>query len=204
MSGTPDPDAELMLAVKAGDQRAFGRLFDKYARAVVNFAFRFVGDRGRAEELAQDVFLKLYRSADRYEPSAKFKTYLFRIAANHCMNERRRGQYHAQHQSTAEEGAAELGSADNASPEQAVHGQELARELGAALEALTPRERAAFTLSKFEGLAYKDVADALECSEAAVKSLIHRATISVAKHLAAAESPPATPEPGGPHGLQRV
>lgn len=201
---TSDPDAELMLAAAAGDARAFARLFDKYARAVVNFAYRFVGDRGRAEELAQDVFLKLHKAAPSYQPSAKFKTFLFRIAANHCMNERRRGVYHAAHQSTAEEGAAELGSADNSSPEQALHGQELARELAAALEALTPRERAAFTLSKFEGLAYKDVAEALECSEPAVKSLIHRATLSVAKRLAQVGAEPAAPEQGGRHGLHRV
>lgn len=200
---TSDPDAELMLAVKAGDSRAFGKLFDKYARAVVNFAYRFVGDRGRAEELAQDVFLKLYQAAPRYEPSAKLKTFLFRIAANHCMNERRRGLYRSQHQSTAEEGAAELGSADNASPEQAVHGRELARELAAALDELSPREKAAFVLSKFEGLAYKDVAEALETSEAAVKSLIHRATLAVAKRLAQAQAAPGVAE-GGRHGLHRV
>jgi len=193
-----------MLAVKAGDARAFSRLFDKYARSIVNFAFRFVADRGRAEELTQDIFLKVYKSAASYEPSAKFKTYLYRIAANHCMNEKRRGVYQAQHQSTGEEGAAELRSADNTSPEQALHGQELARDLAAALEALRPRERAAFSLCRFEGMAYKDIAETLETSEAAVKSLIHRATLNVVKRLAESGAEPAEPAAGGRHGVQRV
>ena len=197
-----DPDAELMLAVKSGDQRAFARLFDKYARSIVNFAYRFVGDRGRAEELAQDVFLKLYKSSGNYEPSAKFKTFLFRIAANHCMNEKRRGHYHAQHQSTAEEGAAELQSADNRSPEQSLEGRELARDLSAALDSLSARERTAFMLCRFEGMAYKDIAATLETSEAAVKSLIHRATLGVAKRLNDADKP--TDSAGGRHGVQRV
>jgi RNA polymerase sigma-70 factor (ECF subfamily) len=177
-----DPDAELMLAVKGGDPRAFAKLFDKHARSLVNFAYRFVGDRARAEELAQDVFMKIYRSASSYQPSAKFKTYLFRVATNHCMNERRRGVYHAPHES-AEERPLELASVDNASPEQFTHGREMQAALGVALEALSPRERAAFSMCRFEGMAYKDIADALETSEAAVKSLIHRATLAVARHL---------------------
>ena len=203
MSSAPDPDAELMLAVKAGSQQAFGRLFDKYSRSVVSFAFRFVGDAGRAEELAQDIFLKVYRAAPRYQPSAKFKTFLFRVAANHCLNERRRGQYQALHQSSAEEGAAELSSQDNRSPEQALHGQELLQHLAEAIDALTPREKAAFTLSKLEGMAYQDIALALETSEAAVKSLIHRASLSVARQISQTEREPLTEE-GGSHGLPGI
>jgi RNA polymerase sigma-70 factor (ECF subfamily) len=180
----PDPDAELMLAVKSGDERAFAQLFDKYAAAIVNFAFRFVGDRARAEELAQDVFMKIHRSAAAYQPTARFKTYLFRVAANHCLNERRRGVYQAPHASTdAETGAPELSASDNASPEQAVEGRELEAAVGRALDALTPRERAAFSMCRFEGMAYKDIAEALETSEAAIKSLIHRASLSVARQL---------------------
>lgn len=180
----PDPDAELMLAVKGGDERAFAMLFDKYAAAIVHFAYRFVGDRARAEELAQDVFMKLHRSAPTYTPTARFKTYLFRVAANHCLNERRRGEYRAPHASTdAEAGEAELSSADNASPEQSVQGKELEAAVAHALAALTPRERAAFTMCRFEGMAYRDIAEALETSEAAIKSLIHRASLSMARHL---------------------
>jgi RNA polymerase sigma-70 factor (ECF subfamily) len=179
-----------MLAVKGGDQRAFAQLFDKYSRAIVNFAFRFVGDRARAEELAQDVFMKIYRSATSYQPNARFKTFLFRVAANHCMNERRRGIYQSAHTSTEEAGvgnSVELVSTDNNSPEQALAGHQLENAVSAALDALTPRERVAFSLCRFEGMAYKDIAESLETSEAAVKSLIHRATLSVTRHLASVQ-----------------
>ena len=143
----PDPDADLMLAVKGGDERAFARLFDKYAGAVVNFAYRFVNDRARAEELAQDVFMKIYRSAASYQPSARFKTYLFRVTANHCLNERRRGVYQAPHASTDQEGSGpELSSIDNASPEQATQGRELETRVGRALAALKPLGRDAAPL----------------------------------------------------------
>ena len=88
-----DPDAALMVAFQGGDERAFRSLFEKYGRAMVSFCNHFVRDRARAEELAQDVFLKLHRSADRYQPTARFRTFLYRIASNHCLNEMRRGEY---------------------------------------------------------------------------------------------------------------
>src|SRR4051794_23141496 len=94
-NGGADEDAALMQRVRAGDRRAFAELYDRNVRSVVNFAFRFVQDRARAEELTQEIFLKLFRSAAGYQPTARFKTYLFRIASNHCLNERRRGEYRA-------------------------------------------------------------------------------------------------------------
>ena len=151
-----DPDVELMLAVKRGDQRAFAQLFDRYSRSVVQFAYRFVGDRARAEELAQDVFMKLYRSAGSYEANARFKTFLFRITANHCMNERRRGEYKAPHQSkdapppgSDAPSGPELESTDNSGPEQALLGRRLEAALAQALDGLSPRERAAFSMARF-------------------------------------------------------
>ncbi len=84
-----DEDARLMERVGAGDKAAFATLFDRYQGPVVRFAWRFVGSRGRAEELAQEIFFKLYRSAKSYRPSAKFKTFLFRVATNHCLDVRR-------------------------------------------------------------------------------------------------------------------
>src|SRR5919206_2263917 len=90
-----DPDAALMVAFQGGDESAFRVLFERYGRAMVHFCHHFVRDAARAEELAQDVFLKLHRSAARYKPTARFKTYLYRIASNHCLNELRRGEYAA-------------------------------------------------------------------------------------------------------------
>jgi RNA polymerase sigma-70 factor (ECF subfamily) len=91
----PDPDAALMVAFQGGDEAAFRALFEKHGRATMAFCQRFVKDAARAEELAQDVFLKLHTGADRYQPSARFTTFLYRIATNHCLNEVRRGEYHA-------------------------------------------------------------------------------------------------------------
>ncbi|HEY6106761.1 MAG TPA: sigma-70 family RNA polymerase sigma factor, partial [Anaeromyxobacteraceae bacterium] len=102
----PDPDAALLLAFQRGDEAAFRALFDKYARPMVAFCHRFVRDDARAEELAQDVFLKIHASARRYRPTARFKTYLYRIAANHCLNQVRRGDFAARRE-LDREGAAE-------------------------------------------------------------------------------------------------
>jgi RNA polymerase sigma-70 factor (ECF subfamily) len=176
-----------MVRVAAGDKQAFALLFDRYHASVARFALRFVGDKGRAEELTQDIFVKLYRNARAYKPTAKFKTFLFRVAANHCLNEVRRGEYRVVHTSSdaseGEEAARELPGPEGERPDQHVAGRELERAVGEALGAMSERERAAFTMCRFEGMAYRDIAEALEASEAAVKSLIHRATLVVARKL---------------------
>ena len=184
-----DADAELMLKVAQGDKAAFAALFDRYHRSVAQFAFRYVGDRARAEELTQDIFVKLYRSAKGYRPSAKFKTFLFRVAANHCLNEVRRGEYRVEHVSEGpDEEPIDPAGPEAVRPDQEVQGRELERAVGEALGELSDRERAAFTMCRFEGLAYKEIAEALSASEAAVKSLIHRATLAVARRIEALQA----------------
>jgi RNA polymerase sigma-70 factor (ECF subfamily) len=181
-----DADAELMLRVAGGDRSAFASLFDRHQRAVAQFAFRFVGDRARAEELTQDIFVKLYRNARRYRPSAKFKTFLYRVAANHCLNEVRRGEYRVKHvsHSPEDEGVpVETPAPESEQPDQHLAGRELETAVGAALAGLSERERTAFTLCRFEGMAYREIAEVLQASEAAVKSLIHRATLAVARKI---------------------
>ena len=81
-----DPDVELMLAFKDGDEEAFVQLYEKYRDRIVNFTRRFMGNLAQSEEAAQDVFLKLYKTKSRYTPTARFSTFLFRIATNHCLN----------------------------------------------------------------------------------------------------------------------
>jgi RNA polymerase sigma-70 factor (ECF subfamily) len=182
-----DSDAQVMLRVAAGDRKAFALLFDRYHASVARFAFRFVGDRARAEELMQDIFVKLYRNAKAYKPTAQFKTFLFRVATNHCLNEVRRGEYRVTHTTSSpteeEEGGVDVAGPQGERPDEAVAGRELERAVGEALKAMSERERAAFTMCRFEGMAYRDIAEALEASEAAVKSLIHRATLAVARKI---------------------
>ena len=179
-----DADAELMLRVAAGDKAAFAQIFDRHQANVARFAFRFVGSRARAEELAQEIFIKLYRNAKRYRPSAKFKTFLFRVATNHCLNEVRRGEYQVSQATQSADGPALDGMAEaHAGPEQALHGKELELAVSSALARMSERERAAFTMCRFEGMAYKEIATALSASESAVKSLIHRATLGLARSI---------------------
>ena len=174
-----DEDATLFLKVAQGDKRAFAALFDRHQASVVRFAFRFVGSQARAEELAQDIFVKLYKSAKGYRPDAKFKTFMFRVATNHCLNEVRRPFQ------KAEASMAELPDTQESPerPDAALDGVQLERAVSRALDGMSERERAAFCMCRFEGLPYKDIAAALEASEAAVKSLIHRATLQVAEQI---------------------
>jgi RNA polymerase sigma-70 factor (ECF subfamily) len=174
-----DEDAALFMKVAAGDKAAFATLFDRHQGSIVRFAFRFVGSTARAEELAQDIFVKLYKNAKGYRPDAKFKTFMFRVATNHCLNEVRRPFQHA------ESGMAELPDTQESPerPDSALEGRRLEKAVHVALDGMSERERAAFCMCRFEGLAYKEIAAALEASEAAVKSLIHRATLQVMEQV---------------------
>lgn len=184
-----DEDAKWMLQVANGDRAAFTRLFDRHQQRVVRFCHRFVGDAHRAEELAQDVFVKLYRSASRYQQTARFQTFLFRVATNTCLNELRRPGRVAEKVEPAVEDDETPGALDRASaaetPDQVLEAKDVEKALQRALSGMSDRERAAFTMCRFEGMAYRDIADALEATEAAVKSLIHRASLQVLKHLEA-------------------
>jgi len=180
-----DEDAKWMSQAARGDRTAFAKLFDKHQQRVVRFCHRFVGDAGRAEELAQDVFVKLYKSADRYQPSARFQTFLFRVATNTCLNELRRPARTVEKaEAPVDEDQAPLEHASGGeTPDQVLEAKEVEKALQRALKAMSDRERAAFTMCRFEGMAYRDIADALEATEAAVKSLIHRASLQVLQHL---------------------
>jgi len=186
-SATHDEDAKWMLAVAGGDRQAFARLFDKHQARVVRFCGRFVKDAARAEELAQDVFIKLFKSASRYERTARFQTFLFRVATNTCLNELRRPARHEQTEAgmqQSEDTASVLEQqAGGETPDEVLEAKDVERALQRALEKMSDRERAAFTMCRFEGMAYRDIAEALEATEAAVKSLIHRASLQVMNHL---------------------
>ncbi len=186
-----DPDAQLMLRVRAGDAEAFRQLFEKHSGSIVNFAYHFVGNRQRAEEIAQDVFLQIFRAAGRYEPTAKFTTWLYRIAKNACLNEVRRPEHRhprrsIEHQPDDERKRSEIAFPDpTAVPgDSALAGRQLAAKINAVLENLPPNQRAALLMSRVDGMSYLDVAEALETTESAVKSLVFRATATMRKELA--------------------
>ncbi len=183
-----DHDAALLLAFQRGDQAAFRLLYERNARAMIAYCHRYVRDAARAEELAQDVFVKLYRTADRYRPSARFKTFLYRVATNHCLNEVRRADFKARASWAGSRAEAPdldaLPSAD-AGPHEVAVARSLQQAVLGLLGSLPEKQRAALVLCRFEGLSYEEIAETLETSVSAVKSLIHRATVSAATALAA-------------------
>ena len=185
-----DPDVQLMLRFQKGDMDAFQRLFNKHSPAVVNFAFHFLGNRGRAEEIAQEVFLQVYRWQEKYEPKAKFSTWLFKIAHNHCLNEVRKGEYRVSLESLAEqnnfEGEPQQRDLPDTNPNQGedvLAAKQASRRITKILQQVPENQRIALVLSRLEGLSYKEVADILGCTEKAVKSLVFRATQSLKNGL---------------------
>ncbi len=185
-----DLDAQLMLRFKQGDTGAFDTLFRKHMHRIVNFAFRFVRNRGVAEELAQEIFLKVYENADGYHIRAKFTTWLYTIATNVCLNELRRPQYRVKHQSLhvpqnidGEGGEMEREIAVNNGPDRALENKVIERVIRESLEQIPEKQRIAFILNKYQELSYSEVADVLEISEKAVKSLIYRAKEALAGRL---------------------
>jgi RNA polymerase sigma-70 factor (ECF subfamily) len=175
-----DPDAALMLRVKRGDRAAFAGLVDKYKQPVLNFIYRSLRDEAEAEDLAQNVFLQVYKSRKRYERTAKFSTWLFTIARNLCLNELRRRSRHPAE--SLEETHAENEDRPHrqfedkttiAPPEKLLHG-ELAQKIEEALAELPENQRTAILLCRQEELSYEEIAEVLDCSLSATKSLIHR------------------------------
>jgi RNA polymerase sigma-70 factor (ECF subfamily) len=185
-----DPDVQLMLRFQKGDLEAFQQLFNKYSPSVINFAFRFVGSRERAEELAQEVFLQVYRWQERYEPRAKFSTWLFKIAHNHCLNEVRKGEYKVSHESLdsqrdseGEERERELPDMNLRKGDDILAAKQTADKIQTILRRLPESQRSALMLSRLEGLSYQEVAEVLGTTEKAVKSLVFRATQSLREGL---------------------
>jgi RNA polymerase sigma-70 factor (ECF subfamily) len=187
---TDDPDSRLMLRVRDDDAEAFALLFEKHSPAVARFASNFTGSRARGEELAQEVFLQVFRARARYEPRAKFSTWLYTIAHNLCLNEIRRFDYRGRIESLERddpggEGPRSLELPDPAAidGETAVAGVELAARLRALVAGLPEAQRAALVLSRVDELRYQEIGEVLGCSEQAVKSLIFRATKALREGL---------------------
>jgi RNA polymerase sigma-70 factor (ECF subfamily) len=183
-----DEDVRLMLAFRGGDDAAFEALFERWAARLLRFLERMVRDTAVAEELVQETFLRVHRARTRYEPDAKFSTWLYTIAANVARNELRRPFRRAPHDSTdAEREGAPLELAAEDSPvDEIVNARREGSEVEAALQKLPERQRAALWLAAVEGLPYAEVAQALETSESSVKALVHRARVALAEQLSSA------------------
>ncbi|MFO1094178.1 MAG: sigma-70 family RNA polymerase sigma factor [Planctomycetaceae bacterium] len=186
-----DPDVQLMLRVQKGDEAAFSRLVSSYQDRLVSILAHLVGNQETAEDLTQEVFLRIYRARNGYQPNAKFSTWVFRIANNLASNSRRsRGRRKEVQLKTEESGPlgarpAEQLLADKSAlmPTRLLDRHELQQHVREALESLSERQQMALLLHKFEGMSYVDIGETMELSPQAVKSLLSRARESLRTRL---------------------
>jgi RNA polymerase sigma-70 factor (ECF subfamily) len=184
---TLDYDAELMLRVKDGDSVSFDLLLAKHRNGVIHFVYRLVQDRAVAEELAQEVFLRVYRSRGSYEPTAKFTTWLYRIATHLGLNWLR-DRKNERGQERLDEDKPDMPARQIPDRRPSVENQMVREvkmeEVRQAVAGLPDKQRAAVLMHKYEEMDYSQIAKVLGCSESAVKSLLFRAYETLRARLA--------------------
>jgi RNA polymerase sigma-70 factor (ECF subfamily) len=188
-SGDAVSDVDVMLRVKTGDEPAFAYLVQKYRRPMVGFMYRMCHNPSTAEELAQEVFLRVYRSRTSYEPSAKFSTWLYRIATNLAVNHARDTR-HERPENTVrlDEPDRETGTTpdladDSLTAEEEILKRERLAAIRSKVNALPERQRMAVIMHKYQQMDYRQIADVLKLSESATKSLLFRAYETLREQL---------------------
>jgi RNA polymerase sigma-70 factor (ECF subfamily) len=180
-------DAELMLRVREGCSSSFAQLLERHRGPVIHFLYRMVQNQAVAEELAQEVFLRVYRSRGTYEPTAKFTTWLFRIATHLALNAIRDGKAEKNKESLDNEqadGAVRQVADRKLSVEQVLVNQVKVDEIRRSIQSLPDKQRSAVLMHKYQELEYSQIAKVLNCSESAVKSLLFRAYETLRSKLA--------------------
>lgn len=182
-------DADVMLRVKTGDESAFSYLVQKYRRQMVGFMYRMCHNPATAEELAQEVFLRVYRSRESYEASAKFNTWLYRIATNLAVNHARDTR-HERPENTLrldepdqETGATPDLADDSLTAEEQILRRERLAAIRQKVQALPERQRMAVVLHKYQQMDYREIAEVMKLSESATKSLLFRAYETLREQL---------------------
>jgi RNA polymerase sigma-70 factor (ECF subfamily) len=187
--GDSQTDADIMLRVKAGDQSAFEYLVQKYRRPMVSFMYRMARNSAAAEDLAQEVFLRIYRSRETYEASAKFTTWLYRIATNLAVNHARDSRHERPEvQVSLDEPDDDTGTTlelpdSSLNAEQQMVRRERMLAIRRKVEALPEQQRLAVIMHKYQQMDYKQIADVLKKSESATKSLLFRAYETLREQL---------------------
>lgn len=184
---TFDYDAELMLQVGQGDSASFALLLDRHRPAIIRYIYRKVRNQALAEELSQEVFLRVYRSRHSYRATARFRTWLFRIATHMALNALRDGQKAARHESLSDSHASKplLRISDGRlSPEERLLREAWLNEVRRAIDSLPDSQRNAVRMQRYHEMEYSEIARVLDCSESAVKSLMFRAHEALRERLA--------------------
>jgi RNA polymerase sigma-70 factor (ECF subfamily) len=183
-----DEDARLMLAFQNGDSSAFDALFRRWAARLLRYVSRMVCDAGTAEELVQDVFVRVFKARERYVADARFSTWLYTIATRVALNELRRPRRRRPHQSIDSATDAALAPASpGPRSDDVVHARRVAARVQDALAELPERQRAALYLVAVEGLSYAEVAGSLETTATSVKALVHRARCALVERMETGE-----------------
>lgn len=177
-----------MLRVRDGDRAAFDALIGKYRKPLVNVIARAIGRDADAEDLAQDVFVRVYRAAPRYEPTAKFATWLYTIARRICLNHNRgqalRRWFSLSPDNDSDDPTPEPMDPRAPDPPAELERAELRRAVAAAVRSLPERLRFAVILRRYEDLSYEEIAEILGCTVTAAKLRVHRANALLAARLA--------------------
>jgi len=170
-----------------GDGYAFEVLVGRHQTSVLNLIYRYVGDRTKARDLAQEVFIKVWRAAKSYAPKAKFATWIYRITANLCLNELKsvKGKKFIQLESEEDRPNSDYQTHSNASqsPEDILMAEESSRQISVALQSLPENQRMALILKRYDNLSYEEIARVMGCSVSAVESLLVRAKRNLQEKL---------------------
>ncbi len=189
-TGAADSGARLMVAWQAGDEGAFDRLVEAYSGRVYALLTRFLGRHPAREDLVQETFLRVIRARERYEPAARFTTWLYRIVFNLAVNEterstaRRELPFDLPSQGAGEERAVDVLDGEAPDPSDGLARADVVAAVRAAIAALPDKQRMAMVLAKYDGLSYAEIGNVLGSSEKAIKSLIHRARENLRVRLA--------------------
>ena len=174
-------DQELMRIVQAGDFSPASEIYDRYSSRIYNFAYRFLRNSEAAEDATQEVFVKMLKHASQFHGDAKLSTWLFSITANWCRDYLRKADNKAKE---AEEVLYSLPAPSEEAPDRNLERRQDEQRIQRALSALTPEQREAILLSRYQGLSYAEIAQISGCSEGAVKTRVFRAMETLKKALA--------------------
>lgn len=174
-------DQELMRIVQAGDYSPASEIYDRYSGRIYNFAFRFLKNAEAAEDATQEVFVKMLKHANQFHGDAKLSTWLFSITANWCRDYLRKADNKSKE---SDDVLVQLPASPELSPERTLERRENEQLVRKALASLTPEQREAILLSRYQGLSYAEIAQIAGCSEGAVKTRVFRAMETLKKTLA--------------------
>jgi RNA polymerase sigma-70 factor, ECF subfamily len=164
------PDSELVRQIQSGTAAAFDELMLRYKHPIVNFVFRMLGNAEDANDVAQDVFVRVYQKLDTYRPETKFSTWLFALARNAAIDHLRwRARHPAESMESAPEISASFGTAEE------VNAREIGALISAAVAKLPEDQRTALVLSEYQGMSHAEIAAIMKCSEKSVESRLYRA-----------------------------